>query len=162
LFHVSLHFFKAEKLRNLNMGGEMMTAQEALKPFIHQKTVLLTTYRRDGTPVGTPVNIAVEGTRAFVRTWDNAWKIKRIRNNPEVEIAPSTFSGKPTGPAIRARARVLSDDEAAHASQALARKHPIMHGILVPLIHRLRGNKTMHIEVTPLSTPTQNRENGAT
>jgi uncharacterized protein len=151
-----------EKLRNLNMGGEMMTAQEALKPFIHQKTVLLTTYRRDGTPVGTPVNIAVEETRAFVRTWDNAWKIKRIRNNPEVEIAPSTFSGKPTGPAIRARARVLSDDESAHAGQALARKHPILHGILVPLVHRLRGNKTLHIEVTPLSTPTQNRENGAT
>ena len=35
-------------------------------PFVHQKTVLLTTYRRDGTPVGTPVNIAVEGDHAFV------------------------------------------------------------------------------------------------
>ena len=98
-----------------------MTAQEALEPFVRQKTVLLTTYRRDGTPVGTPVNIAVEGARAFVRTWDKTWKLKRIRNNPEVEIAPSTFSGKPTGPAIRALARVLSDDESAHADQALAR-----------------------------------------
>jgi len=133
------------------MGGKVMTAQEALEPFVRQKTVLLTTYRRDGTPVGTPVNIAVEGARAFVRTWDKAWKLKRIRNNSEVEIAPSTFSGKTTGPAIRARARVLSDDESAHAGQALARKHPIQHCILVPLIHRLRGNKTMHIELTPVS-----------
>jgi PPOX class probable F420-dependent enzyme len=132
------------------MRDKDMTSQEALKPFIHQKTVLLTTYRRDGTPVGTPVNIAVEGDHAFVRTWDTAWKIKRIRHNPDVEIAPSTFSGKPTGPAIRARARVLSDDESPHAGQALARKHPILHGILVPLVHRLRGNKTMHIEVTPV------------
>ena len=93
------------------------------------------------------MNIAVEGARAFVRTWDTAWKLKRIRNNPEVEIAPSTFRGKP----IRARARVLSGGESAHAGQALARKHPILHGILVPLIHRLRGNKTMHIEVTPVA-----------
>jgi len=127
-----------------------MTTQEALEPFVNQKTVLLTTYRRNGAPVGTPVNIAVEGARAFVRTWDTAWKLKRIRNNPEIEIAPSTFRGKPTGPAIRARARVLNGAESAHAGQALARKHPILHGVLVPLIHRLRGNRTVHIEVTPV------------
>ena len=127
-----------------------MTTQEALEPFVNQKTVLLTTYRRNGAPVGTPVNIAVEGARAFVRTWDKAWKLKRIRNNPEVEIAPSTFRGKPTGPAIRARARVLNGAESAHAGHALARKHPILHGVLVPLIHRLKGNRTVHIEVTPV------------
>ncbi|HEY7180687.1 MAG TPA: PPOX class F420-dependent oxidoreductase [Blastocatellia bacterium] len=132
------------------MNGEVIAAQGALEPFVRQKTVLLTTYRRDGTPVGTPVNIAVEGGRAFVRTWDTAWKLKRIRNNPEVEIAPSTFRGVPTGPAIRARARVLSGDESAHAGRALASKHPILHGIVVPLVHRLRGNKTMHIEVAPV------------
>src|SRR5262245_63461834 len=132
------------------MKGEEITAEHVLEQFIRQRTVLLTTYRRDGAPVGTPVNIAVEGGRAFVRTWDTAWKLKRIRNNPEVEIAPSTFRGAPTGPAIRARARVLSGDESAHAGRALASKHPILHGVLVPLIHRLRGNRTVHIEVTPV------------
>ncbi len=40
----------------------------ALEPFVHQRYVLLTTYRRDGTPVRTPVNITVDGHRAFVRT----------------------------------------------------------------------------------------------
>ena len=77
----------------------MAAVTPALEPFIHQKYVLLTTYRRDGTPVGTPVSIAVDGDQAFVRTWDTAWKVKRIRNNPEVEVAPSTLRGKPTGPA---------------------------------------------------------------
>jgi uncharacterized protein len=43
-----------------------MTTKQALEPFVNQKTVLLTTYRRNGAPVGTPVNIAVEGARAFV------------------------------------------------------------------------------------------------
>ena len=106
--------------------------------------------RRDGRPVGTPVNIAVEGSRAFFRTWDTTGKIKRIRNNPEVEVAPSTPGGKPTGPAIPARARVLRGAESEHAAQLLARKHPLLHGYLVPLIHRLRGNQTMHLELVPV------------
>jgi PPOX class probable F420-dependent enzyme len=125
-------------------------AASALEPFVDQRTVLLTTYRRDGAPVGTPVNIAVDGDRAFVRTFDKAWKLRRIRNNLVVEIAPSTVRGEATGPAIRARARILSGSEAAHASQALNKKHPLLHGLLVPMAHRLRGYKTMHIELTPL------------
>ncbi len=87
----------------------------ALAPFVRQWAVLLVTRRRDGTPVGTPVSIAVEGKRAFVRTWDTAWKLKRVRNNPEVEIVPSTTRGKPTGPPLRARVRVLDGGESAHA-----------------------------------------------
>lgn len=128
-----------------------MTAETpSLEPFVHLKYVLLTTYRRDGTPVGTPVNIAVDGDRAFVRTWDATWKLKRIRNNHEVEVAPSTMRGKPIGPAIRARARILEGEESAYAGRAIARKHRILHGFLVPLVHRLRRNKTMHIELTPV------------
>ena len=95
------------------------------------------------------MNIVVDGDRAFVRTWDTAWKLKRIRNNPEVEVAPSTMRGLPTGPAIHARARILEGDESAYASRAIARKHPILHGLLVPLVHRLRRNKTVHIELMP-------------
>lgn len=127
-------------------------ATPTLEPFVHQKYVLLTTYRRDGTPVGTPVNIAVEGDRAFVRTWDTAWKVKRIRNNSEVEVAPSTLRGKPTGPAVRAHARILDGDESAYAGRAIARKHRILHGLLVPLVHRLRRNKTVHIELKPVNS----------
>ncbi len=121
-----------------------------LEPFVSQWTVLLTTYKRDGTPIGTPVNIAVDGERAFVRTFDTAWKLKRIRNHPEVEVAPSTRRGKSTGPAIRAHARVFEGEESAYAGRLLARKHPMLHRFLVPLIHRLRGNETIHIELRPL------------
>ncbi len=127
-------------------------ATPILEPLVHQKYVLLTTYRRDGTPVGTPVNIAVEGDRAFVRTWDTAWKVKRIRNNSEVEVAPSTLRGKPTGPAVRAHARILDGDESAYAGRAIARKHRILHGLLVPLVHRLRRNNTVHIELKPVDS----------
>lgn len=128
----------------------MIVPKLVLEPFVNQWAVLLTTYKRDGTPVSTPVSIVVEGDRAFIRTWDTAWKFRRIRNNPEVEIAPSTAGGKPTGPAIRAYARVLTGEESARAGRLLTRKYPILHGFLVPLIHRLRRNRTVHIELRPL------------
>ena len=76
------------------VGAQQMAG--AFNQFVHQRTVLLTTYRRDGTPVSTPVDIVVDGDRAFVRTFDTAWKLKRIRNNSTVKIAPSTARGKPT------------------------------------------------------------------
>jgi len=44
----------------------------------------------------------------------------------------------------------------ARAGRLLARKHPILHGLLVPLIHRLRGNNTMHVELKPSGTTSQN------
>jgi PPOX class probable F420-dependent enzyme len=135
------------------MQARSRAPEQVLEPFARQGTVLLTTFRRDGTPVGTPVNIAVEGDHAYVRSWDTAWKTKRIRNNPLVEIAPSTLRGRPTGPAIRARARMLEGEESAHAGRLLARKHPVLHGVLVPLIHRLRGNTTIHVELTPVGQP---------
>jgi uncharacterized protein len=134
----------------------MNDATRTLEPFVGQWAVLLTTYRRDGTPVGTAVNIVVEGDLAYFRTWDTAWKLRRIRINPEVQFAPSTARGKPTAPPIGARARVLEGEESAHAGRLLARKYPVSHGLLVPLVHRLRGNKTIHVVLTPTDAESQN------
>ncbi|HEX2739683.1 MAG TPA: PPOX class F420-dependent oxidoreductase [Rubrobacter sp.] len=125
----------------------MIDVSQALEPFVRQWAVLLTTYKRDGIPVGTAVNIVVEGDHAYFRTWDTAWKFRRIRNNPEVEVAPCTPRGRPTGPATQARARILEGKESAHARRLLARKYPFSHGIMVPLAHRLLGYRTMHLEL---------------
>jgi uncharacterized protein len=119
-----------------------------LTTFATQKTVLLTTFKRNGTPVGTPVNLAVAGDHAYFRTPHPAGKAKRLKNNPSVTVAPSTLRGTPTGPAVTARARLLPGDEANRAARLLARKHPILHGLLVPLIHRIRGYRTLHYELT--------------
>jgi PPOX class probable F420-dependent enzyme len=124
----------------------------ALAPFVRQKTVLLTTFRRDGTPVGTPVSIAVDGQRAYVRSFERAGKTRRIRNNPTVTVAPSTARGTPTGAAVEATARRLTGAEHTRAARVLARKYPLLHGVLVPLAHRLgraRTGRTVHFELTP-------------
>jgi hypothetical protein len=57
------------------MNGQIMTTPaQAPEPFVHQKNVLLTTYRRDGTPV----HIAVDGDRAFIRTFQPTRKAASV------------------------------------------------------------------------------------
>jgi hypothetical protein len=94
--------------------------------------MLLPTFKRDGTPVATPVHVAVEGERAYFRTWNPAGKRKRLRHTQRVLIAPCTMRGRSSSPPGEATARFLSGAEAAHAARALARKYPILHGLLIP------------------------------
>jgi PPOX class probable F420-dependent enzyme len=70
-------------------------------------TALLTTYRRDGRGVGTPVNVRIEHGRAYFMTRAGSAKVERLARNPEVTLAPCTPTGKPTGPSVRGRARRL-------------------------------------------------------
>ena len=119
----------------------------AFEPLRDTKTVLLTTYRRDGTPVATPVSIAFDGEHAYFRTWRDAWKAKRLANDPKVTVAPSTLRGEPTGPAVDARATLLQGADAIRAARALARRHRLLQAVLVPLAHRLMRTRTLHYEL---------------
>lgn len=119
----------------------------ALDDMASTGTILLTTYRRDGTPVPTPVSVAVDGDRAFFRSYDKAWKTRRLRRNPNAEVAPATLRGEPKGPAVHARARLLTGAEARTAAKALARRHRLLQAILVPLTHRIMRYRTMHYEL---------------
>ncbi len=128
----------------------MQSPHASLARFERQQTVLLTTYRRDGTPVATPVHLAVDGDRAYFRTWHTTGKLKRIRNEPLVTIAPSTMAGRPTGGAVPARARILEGVETRQAARLLGAKYPILHSWLIPLAHRLTGKRTVHVELLPI------------
>jgi PPOX class probable F420-dependent enzyme len=112
------------------------------------KTIMLTTFKRDGTPIGTPVSIAFDGDRAFFRSYDKAWKTRRLRRNPQVEVAPSTLRGRPVGPSVTAHATLLDGEQADVAARALARRHPILQGVLVPTAHRVLRYRTMHYELS--------------
>jgi PPOX class probable F420-dependent enzyme len=124
--------------------GPAAGSLEALK---ETKTIQLTTFRRDGTPVATAVSVAFDGERAFFRTWHSAWKAKRLAHNPSVEVAPSNLFGDPTGPAQPARARLLTGAEARTAARALSRRHRALQAVLVPITHRLMRYRTLHYEL---------------
>jgi PPOX class probable F420-dependent enzyme len=114
-----------------------------------QRNILLTTYRRDGSPVGTPVNVAVKDDHhAYFRTWATSGKVRRIARNPKVTVAPSTARGTETGPTVSATARRLDGDEARAAGEAIDRKYPILQRLIVHGYHRVRHLETVHYELT--------------
>jgi hypothetical protein len=78
-----------------------------------QKYIDLVTFRKSGVGVHTPVWFAEVDGRLYMFTNPKAGKMKRIRNNPRVEIAPSTIRGKPRGPYVPAVARIAADGNAA-------------------------------------------------
>ncbi len=73
-----------------------------------EQFVSLTTFRRDGTPVGTALWIVGDGDHLYVWTGSGTGKVKRVRNNPAVTVAPATRRGQPTGPAVPAKATVVA------------------------------------------------------
>jgi uncharacterized protein len=121
-------------------------------PVSGAKYIQLTTFRRDGRAVSTPVHIAADADEAFFRTWDVAGKAKRLRHTPAVQIAPSTLRGRPLGPPIPAQAHLLEGEASQRAARMLAAKHPILHGRLIPWYHRWRGWTTQQYRLEPPAT----------
>jgi PPOX class probable F420-dependent enzyme len=119
-----------------------------LRRFVPEKVVLLQTRKRDGSWVYTPVNIAVQGSRAFFRTPALASKNKRLRNFSEVRFQPCTWLGKPTGPAVEATARLLSGADSSVARRLINGKYPFVQRVLVLLVHRVMRTQTLHYELT--------------
>lgn len=85
------------------------------------KYALLVTFRRDGTAVPSAVWCAVDDAgRAYVKTAANVGKVKRVRRDSRVVLAPCTARGKPIGPAIKATARILAPEEWPSAERTLS------------------------------------------
>jgi PPOX class probable F420-dependent enzyme len=88
-----------------------------------QKYIALTTFRKTGAGVTTPVWFGEKGDRLYVMTRSTSGKFKRIRNNPRVQVAPCTIRGVVTGPQFDATARILPQQEHAHARATINRKY---------------------------------------
>jgi PPOX class probable F420-dependent enzyme len=83
----------------------------------------LTTYRRDGRPVATPVWFALDGARLYVWTDAASGKAKRIRANGRAAVAPCDARGRTNAPDITGTARVLAANEQAHGRTLIQTKY---------------------------------------
>ncbi len=102
----------------------MKNMPSQVPPTIHdQKYISLTTFRKTGVAVATPVWFGEENDKLYVMTRGDMGKAKRIRNNPQVRVAPCTIRGKVTGSEFPATARILPPAEHQHARQTLNRKY---------------------------------------
>ena len=109
---------------------------------------LLTTFRRTGRPVTTPVWFAVVDGRVYFRTADSTGKAKRLRRNSRVRIAPCTVRGRATGPDIDATARRLGPQESGAVRRAFGQRYGIQVRV-VDLLLRFRREHPIFFEVAP-------------
>jgi PPOX class probable F420-dependent enzyme len=78
-----------------------------------EQTVSLVTFRRNGDCVATPLWFVRDGELVFMRTMARSGKVKRMLHEPRVTIAPCTWDGEVTGPAVEGFARVMEADDPA-------------------------------------------------
>jgi PPOX class probable F420-dependent enzyme len=94
-----------------------------------ERYVSLTTFKRDGTRVATPVGVASDdGRRLLIWTGADTWKLKRLRNNPRALAAVRDLSGNEHGPRVTARSRILSDADL--SAQLMRRKYRVQQAAL--------------------------------
>ncbi|GAB2596301.1 PPOX class F420-dependent oxidoreductase [Streptomyces capparidis] len=113
------------------------------------KYLLVTTFRRDGRAVPTPVWVVRDGDALGVWTAAGSGKVKRIRNRADVLVAPCDARGRPTGGAVPGRAEVLGRDGTERYRRLVGRKYGVV-GRLVLLGSRLRNGRdgTVAIRIT--------------
>ena len=107
----------------------------------------LTSFKRDGTGVATPLWFVSDGTRLFALTDLHSGKVKRIRRNPLVLVAPCGSSGKLRGEEVPARVEVLTAPEDLDRVQRLLTRRYRLSYPLVMLGYRvgrrLRGRSAV-------------------
>jgi uncharacterized protein len=99
--------------------------------FTGQKYLNLETFKKNGDGVKTPVWFAADpsasldsgAAKIYAYTIGISGKVKRVRNNPRVKIAPCNMSGKVLGEWVEARAEIISGEEAVRGIQLLNKKY---------------------------------------
>lgn len=101
--------------------------------------LLVTTFRKDGTPVPTPVWVGRDGDELLVWTQATAGKVKRIRNNPSVEVTACDLRGKPRGETVKGTARILDAAETERGRKVLRKKYGIAGRVVIGSSKVFRG-----------------------
>jgi len=109
----------------------MSTQTFPFAPLVKENYASLTTFRKNGTAVATPMWFAERDGVIYIYTGATSGKVKRIRNTSRVTLAPCTANGKVTSAAIEGKARIIDDpQEIARAEAALTQKYGIQRRLL--------------------------------
>jgi len=104
-----------------------------LRDIVDSEYVLLTTFRKTGQPVATPVWIAPDGDTALVTTDADSGKVKRLRHTPRITLAPCDARGRtaPDAPVVEATAEIARDEATlARLDRALAAKYGMKYRLI--------------------------------
>ena len=90
------------------------------------KYLSLTTFRKDGTPVSTPVWLVHHDGEIRVLTGASSAKVRRLRNDARVRVAPCDMRGRVTGDAFDGTGRVLDAGESAITRAAIRKRYGLL------------------------------------
>jgi PPOX class probable F420-dependent enzyme len=121
-----------------------MDSRQAAANLDSYRYLCLDTFRKNGSRVSTPVWFVADQSKLYVMTRSDSGKMKRIRNNPNVEVAPCTVKGKPLGEFSPAFARIAPHPE--HARTGLRQKY------FLARIPFLWSRKNIYVEITLLES----------
>ncbi|WP_406090465.1 PPOX class F420-dependent oxidoreductase [Streptomyces sp. NBC_01013] len=104
----------------------------SLQDFARSEYVSLTTYRKNGTPVATPVWAAADGNELFVWTKSDSWKVKRLRNDSRVRVTVCDVRGRIAegAPSAEGTGRLLDEQGTAGVRRVIARKYTWKYWLL--------------------------------
>lgn len=124
------------------MSGSKGPSDQAWERVGRASYVSFTSYRKDGTPVATPVWIAPDGEDLYFFSDTGAYKVKRVRNNPAVTLQPCDVRGRVDegSPVVSGLAEVLDHAEARRVRRIVNRKYRVM-GTIGTFFSRLRGTE---------------------
>lgn len=111
-----------------------------------RKYCVLVSYRKNGQPMPSPLWFGVADGKLYFQTSPDGYKVKRIKNNPEVRVAPCDSRGKPKGAPFVGKARVLAPDEAAAAERAVQSNYGAGRRMYTAFSDKVPN---VYVEVTP-------------
>lgn len=115
-----------------------------------EKFVSLTTYKRNGDGVATPLWIAAEGGQLLFWTPADSWKVKRVRRDPRVSMTPCSRMGKvaPGAPTVGGRGQVVDDAaEVARVEAMFKRKYGLSFRVITTVEKLIRRGHTERVVI---------------
>lgn len=137
-----------DRFRHQAAAVRVPATADSFDALIGEEFALLVTFRRSGEPVPTPVWFGLHDGRLYVETLADAGKVKRLRHDRRVRVAPCTARGKPKGPFADGIGRILGAAEEANAESALDRHYGLRRRLYVRLGTRL-GVRSVYLELAP-------------
>ena len=114
-----------------------------LEQFLDQKYINLETYKKDGTPIRTPVWFVVDNDLIYIITRDSTGKVKRLKNNQSVRIVSCSFKGQSKNVWVKGKAEKITGEEADKAIKLRKKKYG-MSARLIGLFTSQKGNLVVY------------------
>jgi PPOX class probable F420-dependent enzyme len=115
-------------------------SDDKLSQFANQKYLNMESYRRDGQAVRTPLWFVEDNGALYFYTVAHSYKVKRLRNNPRVRVAPCDMRGNVKGEWVDATARRLEPAESRRADDLLNHKYGLAKRAL-NFLAKIRGHE---------------------